>query len=329
MKPSLTRSIRRALRWGRSRFRPRGLVLLYHRVAEIDEGFEDPFLLSVSPRRFEQHLEILHRTANIMPVGELLRAAHQGRLAPRSVALSFDDGYADSLYAAKPLLEANDASATVFVVAGSLGGTFWWDELLDTIARPRSLPARLRLTVRDRIHDWSLDDADRGQRDRLLRQIYRLLRELDAAERRAVLDRLASWCPEKPAIPNHRRPLTSKELGELAAGGLIDIGAHGMTHRPLSGLSDTEQYDEIARSKAVLEEALGTTVTSFSYPYGLEEDFTATTAALVERSGFELACTNVCDAVDRQTDPYRLPRFWVRDWEADRFRRLVGRWLGH
>ena len=329
MKPSLARSLRRALRWGRSRFRPRGLVLLYHRVAEVDEGFEDPFLLSVSPRRFEQHLDLLRRTANIMPLGELLRAAHDGRLAPRSVALSFDDGYADSLYAAKPLLEAYDAPATVFVVAGSLGGSFWWDELLDTIARPRNLPDRLRLTVRDRHYDWRLDDDARGQRDSLLRQIYRLLRELDTVERRAVLDRLAMWCPDKPAIPNHRRPLTSEELVELAAGGLIETGAHGMTHRPLSVLGDTEQHAEIARSKTTLEEALCTTVTRFSYPYGLEEDFTATSAALVERSGFELACTNVCGVVDRETDPYRLPRFWVRDWEADRFRRLVGRWLGH
>ena len=51
--------------------------------------------------------------------------------------------------------------------------------------------------------------------------------------------------------------------------------------------------------------------------------------ALVERSGFARACTNICDVVDRATDPYRLPRYWVRDWDGDRFQRLVSRWLGH
>ncbi|MGB3564446.1 MAG: polysaccharide deacetylase family protein [Thermoanaerobaculia bacterium] len=302
--------------------------MLYHRVAEVHEESDDPFLLSVSPRRFEEHLEILRRTANIMPLGELLTAAREGRLAPRSVALSFDDGYADSLYAAKPLLEAYDAPATVFVVAGCLGGTFWWDELLDAIVRPPSLPDRLQLTIRDQDYEWRLGGSNRWRRDRLFRQLYRLLRELDADERRAVLQRLASWCEGRPAAPNHRRPLTDEELVELAAGGLIEAGAHGMTHRPLSGLSETEQHHEIAHSKTALEEALGMPVTSFSYPYGLEEDFTAKSVALVERSGFDRACTNVCDVVDHATDPYRLPRFWVRNWDGDRFQRLVSRWLG-
>lgn len=329
MKAPSARSIRQALRWGRSRFHPRGLVLLYHRVAEVHEESEDPFLLSVSPPRFEQHLEILRRTANIMPLGEILTAAREGRLPPRSVALSFDDGYADSLHMAKPLLEAYDAPATVFVVAGCLGGVFWWDELLDAIVRPPSLPGRLQLTVRDQDYEWQLAGADRSQRDRLLRQLHRLLRELDANERRAVLDRLVSWSEGGPAAPNHRRPLTHQELVELAAGGLIETGAHGMTHRPLSGLTETEQLFEIAHSKSALEEALGSPVTSFSYPYGLAEDFTAKSVALVERSGFARACTNICDVVDRATDPYRLPRYWVRNWDGDRFQRLVSRWLGH
>jgi len=298
-------------------------------VAEVREEFEDPFLLSVSPRRFEQHLEFLRRTANIMPLGELLTAARAGKLPRRSVALSFDDGYADNLYSAKPLLEAYDAPATVFVVAGCLGGTFWWDELVDTIVRPPSLPGRLEITIRDQDYEWRLPDIDRSRRGRLLRELYRLLRDLKAEERGAVLDRLVSWCEGRPAIPNYRRPLTNEELVELAAGGLIETGAHGMTHRPLSGLSETEQLCEIAHSKTALEEALGSPVTSFSYPYGLAEDFTAKSVALVKRSGFARACTNICDVVDRATDPYRLPRYWVRDWDGDRFQRLVSRWLGH
>jgi peptidoglycan/xylan/chitin deacetylase (PgdA/CDA1 family) len=57
-----------------------------------------------------------------------------------AVAITFDDGYADLLANAKPLLERADVPATAFVVAGGLGRPFWWDELaalLGTVAARR------------------------------------------------------------------------------------------------------------------------------------------------------------------------------------------------
>ncbi|HEY3481575.1 MAG TPA: polysaccharide deacetylase family protein, partial [Streptomyces sp.] len=60
-------------------------------------------------------------------VGELLRARAAGASA-RLVGLTFDDGYADFLDLAVPLLRWYGHTATVFVLPGRLGGSNDWDQ---------------------------------------------------------------------------------------------------------------------------------------------------------------------------------------------------------
>ena len=95
----------------RNAFFPGALILLYHRVGEPEL---DPQLLSVSRRNFEEHLQVLGKfhTASL---NSLLSSARTRR---SWVAVTFDDGYADNLWNAKPLLEKYAVPATVFVSVG-------------------------------------------------------------------------------------------------------------------------------------------------------------------------------------------------------------------
>jgi peptidoglycan/xylan/chitin deacetylase (PgdA/CDA1 family) len=61
--------------------------------------------------------------------------------------------------------------------------------------------------------------------------------------------------------------LSAEELRELAAGG-VEIGSHTVSHRNLARAGSGEVLEELAVSKARLEEVLGAPVTSFAYPYG-------------------------------------------------------------
>ena len=98
------------------------LILMYHRVAS---AATDPLELCVAPERFAEHLELLESLGRIVPLRDFARAKGNGL----TVAITFDDGYADNVLAAAPLLEQHDAPATVFVVAGAVGSprAFWWD----------------------------------------------------------------------------------------------------------------------------------------------------------------------------------------------------------
>src|SRR5215203_1242979 len=112
----------------RNRFTPEALVLLYHRVTRLET---DPQWLSVPPERFDEQVEMLVRNWHVLSLPRLLGTLHEGTLPKRSVVITFDDGYADNLFEAKPILERHGLPATVFVASGFVGRReeFFWDEL--------------------------------------------------------------------------------------------------------------------------------------------------------------------------------------------------------
>jgi peptidoglycan/xylan/chitin deacetylase (PgdA/CDA1 family) len=97
-------------------------VLMYH---SVEPYRTDPYQVTVRPERFERQLRWLHRRGlRGVSMRELLAA----RSARGLVGLTFDDGYADFVTHVMPALARYGCTATVFVVAGALGGTNTWDE---------------------------------------------------------------------------------------------------------------------------------------------------------------------------------------------------------
>lgn len=101
-------------------------VLMYHSTSPATGP--DPHRVRVSPDRLDRHLRLLRRLG-LRGVGlaELLAAQDAGG-ADGLVGLTFDDGYADFLEHAVPVLRRHGATATLYVVAGLLGGTNEWDD---------------------------------------------------------------------------------------------------------------------------------------------------------------------------------------------------------
>jgi peptidoglycan/xylan/chitin deacetylase (PgdA/CDA1 family) len=100
-------------------------TLMYHSVADASA---DPYRITVSPGRFAAHMRLLHRAGlRGVSMGELLGAARQGAATGRMVGLTFDDGYADFTTEVLPILARYRFTATLFVVAGKLGGHNDWD----------------------------------------------------------------------------------------------------------------------------------------------------------------------------------------------------------
>ncbi len=110
--------VRRSALWLRNRLAPGTLILRYHRVTDLPC---DPYEQAVTPSHFAEHLEVLRKECCPLPLQDLLQAVQQGRVPRRAVAVTLDDGYADNLHNAKPLLERYAIPATVFVATGNLG----------------------------------------------------------------------------------------------------------------------------------------------------------------------------------------------------------------
>src|SRR5215216_7794219 len=150
--------LRRALQRIKRRVSDRALILMYHRVAE--PGC-DPWELAVTPEHFRQHLEVLRKYDRMMRNDQLAASLERGKLPNRAVVVTFDDGYADNLLSAKPLLEKYDVPATVFIATGYVGNEreFWWDELERVCLQPGKLPGMLRLNVNGKAYEWNLHAA--------------------------------------------------------------------------------------------------------------------------------------------------------------------------
>lgn len=284
-----------AARWIRSRAGPRALVLGYHRVADVED---DPLGLVTPPSVFESQLQAIRRHGCPCRLLDLAEAAASGRPPPRGVAVTFDDGYADLLSVAKPLLDRYEIPATVFVVSGYLGREFWWDTLV-------------------RICRWDGDSEDSA--------LYSRLERLSDEERQEALSRIAASrsAEARPAVA--ARALTVGELPHLTADGLIEVGAHSGTHPRLSLLPRQIQQEEVAGCKHSLEEWVGREVDAFAYPHG---DHSEVTVGVVREAGYRCACSSVPDLCRAGTDPFTLPRFWPRPEDGSRFSRWLRWWLG-
>jgi peptidoglycan/xylan/chitin deacetylase (PgdA/CDA1 family) len=319
----------------------RAFVLLYHRINEVGS---DPWSLNVTPDHFAEHLEVLRRRYHPLRLQELAGGLARDELPERSVVITFDDGYADNLHYARPVLERYDFPALVFVISGRVGHKreFWWDDLDRLLLQPGQLPESLTLQVNGQPFRWKLAEASEynqadarrhsrwrageeppTSRHALYHSLWKILKPLPGGKRQTVLEALGRWAGLESSCRSTHRTLTPDEVLALAQGGLVEIGAHTVNHPSLSTLPIESQRDEIQRSKAQLEEILGQPVLSFSYPHGGERDYTSETVALVRDAGYVCACNTFSEAVRRRADQFQLPRVQVRDWDGDEF----ARWL--
>jgi peptidoglycan/xylan/chitin deacetylase (PgdA/CDA1 family) len=96
---------------------PYAAVLLFHRVS--DEIPEDE--LTVSTARFESMCRRLQDRFRVVSLAEVFRIAQAGEVPPRgTVAITFDDGYRDNLFAARTLARLG-LPACFFVTAAYMG----------------------------------------------------------------------------------------------------------------------------------------------------------------------------------------------------------------
>ena len=275
-----------------SRLRPRACVLVYHRVAAVEV---DPYGQAVHPQRFAQHLKALRRRYRVVALGELVRGLHDRDYPDGAVAITFDDGYADTLEEGYPAAAALEVPIHVFVTAGPVAAgeaAFWWDELATL--------------------------APHGERGYGV--LHDELRRLDPAGREARLEALRDGGRRQADAAG--RPLTAAELAELATLPLTDIGAHTVTHPALAMRPLAEQREELGGARTLLAELTGVTVDLLSYPFGKPVDVSSVTRRLAAEVGFEAAFTTVPRALVPTTDPYALPRLAVHDWPPEQ---LLGR----
>jgi peptidoglycan/xylan/chitin deacetylase (PgdA/CDA1 family) len=290
------------------------VVLIYHRVTDVQN---DPQMLAVSPAHFEDQLVYLKQNYKILSLDELILCLHKKKIPSKSIVITFDDGYADNLYLASPILSKHNLPATIFITSGMIESKreFWWDSLeniflADIFANDREL----QMEVAGSTYRWNIKNT--SDAETVYDAVHTLLKTLPRIYRDEKILELYQWAGKEISQRATNATLLKAELKELAGIDFIEIGAHTINHPRLSNEDFKVQASEIANSKIQIEECIGKKVFSFSYPYGNMDDFNKNSVELVKKAGYRCGISNIQGKVDRDTNIFEIPRRLVRDWNA-------------
>ncbi len=282
-------------------------ILRYHAVCNPDAGYADPGI-SVTPAAFERQMAYLAAHYEVLSLPEAVAALKRGLSLPQNaVAVTFDDGYADNLAAAR-VLQRFGLSATFYITAGCLAGEqpFWPSEIRVLI--PAVKAPVLELTAGETCVRIPLGND--VERKAAIRTVSKLFKAHTIPVRESLREQLRRAAGDVP-IPQCM--LRWEDVAEMSRLGMT-IGSHTVTHPNLPNAGRDDARREIRDSKARLEAALGIPVTMFSYPNGGAERYmTPEVAGLVREAGFEAATTSRNAFAGPGSDLFALERVQVSE----------------
>lgn len=284
-------------------------VLIYHRAL----AQPDPLLPGEPDARvFGWQMEAVARHFRVLPLGEAIERLGAGKLPLRSVAITFDDGYADNYTVALPILRKLGLCATFFVTTGYTdGGRMWNDSVIEALRAAETGTLDLRA-----LELGVLPIADVPSRQRAIDTVIAAWKYRAPAERDALADRLVAMVG-KPVRGGLM--MTSEQVAMSSRAGM-EIGAHTVTHALLVNLDAAAARCEIEESRAKLRSVTGAEVRVFAYPNGKPgKDYTRRDAQLACDLGFTGAVTTAWGSAAPRSDPFQVPRFTPWDRTPTRF----------
>jgi peptidoglycan/xylan/chitin deacetylase (PgdA/CDA1 family) len=266
-----------------------GVIFMLHRVRRAPEpgAFAPNAALEVTPEFLDGALTLVKRRGleivDLDEARERLRSGSRDRFA----VFTFDDGYADNLDLALPVFEAHRAPFTVYVTTGVMDGTadIWWLILEEAIGHSAAIRTRIGG------QDFSLPAATPGEKQAAWDAIYWPLRDVTIAERQDAVAKLAQDSGVRVSDIFAAVSPGWERIKKAASNPYFRIGAHTLTHPPLSALSDGEARDEITQSKSRIEAEIGLPVLHFAYPFGDHGSAGPRDFRLACEAGFETAVT--------------------------------------
>ncbi|WP_298824565.1 polysaccharide deacetylase family protein [uncultured Piscinibacter sp.] len=279
-------------------------ILIFHRVLRSRDAL---FPEVPDAQSFAEQMSWVKRWFRVMPLEAAAEALFRGNLESRAIAITFDDGYADNLEVAAPILRSLGLPATVFVSTAYLDGAVMWNDRVIEALRACRLP-ELRLDAAGLGRHALASDSDRRA---AIDQLLERIKHRTSQERTHAVDVIveaAGVDPPAPLMMNRQQLRSLRDCG-------IAIGAHTVSHPILTKIPGAEALREMRESKLTLEEILGQPVRAFAYPNGVPgQDYGAEHVQMAKECGFGCAVSTAWGAASMRSDRFQLPRFtpWDR-----------------
>jgi peptidoglycan/xylan/chitin deacetylase (PgdA/CDA1 family) len=298
--------------------RHKGLILTYHGVlSKSDDLYTSRNCVDAS--MFDRQMEFIARHYKVVPLSTFVEwLSLDKKLPPFTAAITFDDGFRNNLTVALPILKKYHLSATVFLATSFVGSDEMglWSERVDWLI-DRARIASVRIVANGTEKSYLLHT--KAEREVASDQIRGYLKTLPPKERECVVAQLAQQIDaqsqavqtgsEGSVVDAQERYafLNWEEVKAMARAG-ITFGSHTHTHPILTPLSEQEVNFEVARSRRLIGEQLGTECRFFSYPNGTQVDFGSREEKLLKKVGYHAAVTQIDGFNDANSDLMALRR---------------------
>lgn len=291
--------------------RDRITVLAYHRV--IDGGPEfgfDEGLRSATPDDFARQMEWVASRFTVVSLDEFREIVSGMRRCPRNpLLITFDDGYADNVEHALPVLVRLGLPAVVFVATDAIDqrGIHWWDALSSFIHR--APPGEVEIPL---LGVRSL--ATQRDRAGVIRDLRVAMKRVDGQRRHDAVRSLAA-AVGLTKEGSYDVMMTWDQARKLVRAG-VECQPHTAGHPLLPQLDAAQMEHEIAASMTRLRDELGTVSTAFAYPNG---DYDERVVEVVRGLGLDVAFTMRPGPASLQrvrSRPLEIPRVAIECTDA-------------
>lgn len=284
-------------------------ILIFHRVLPQHDPLnpDEP-----DAAGFEARMRWMRDWFNVLPLAEAAERLRSGSLPARALAITFDDGYADNVEVAAPILQRLGLTATFFITTGYLdGGCMWNDRVIEAL---RGCPHDALDLAAIGLGRHAL--ADTTQRRAAVVAVLGAIKRLEPARRQAAVEAIVAACGGAPSPALMMAAAQVRQLRTLG----MDVGGHTVTHPILTRLPAAAAREEIAQGRARLEQILAEPVTLFAYPNGVPgQDYAVEHVRMARECGFKAAVSTAWGAASAASDPHQLPRFTPWDRRRTRF----------
>ena len=283
------------------------LILCYHGIAMGDEhdSHQHMFLPAAT---FERRLGTLKNAgANVLPLGEAVRRLRSGDLPPRSVCITFDDGWSDFYVQAYPALRRFGFPATVYLT------TYYcfYNRPIFFFALRHMLWSKRGQVVEGHGISFLAEPMDlrsEQSRELILARILEHMKVHDFSGKQkddfnAELAAAIGFDYSELTRQRLFHLMNPEEVAAIAAGG-IDVQLH--THRHRTPLSRASFVQEIEENRRYIAELTGHNhIEHFCYPSGANQP---NFLPWLAEAGVESATTCDQDYASRESNPLLLPR---------------------
>jgi peptidoglycan/xylan/chitin deacetylase (PgdA/CDA1 family) len=253
-------------------------ILIYHGICLKDHLKYNTLFISLPS--FERQIKLYKKYACLISLDDY----YSGNYDPSrfNICLTFDDGYANNLKYALPLLEKYRIPATFFITGvAETGQDILWNDVLSLayVHGP------------DKIQIFGIEYG-KGKDGKYVnssgQSLYTVLRNKGWSDKEKMIAQLDKW--KEFADKDFWLQLKPDEIKKLSASEFTSVGCHGYYHNDLAKISIGEAKSEMTRSRSYLEKISGKTIKAIAFPYG---SYNPDVIRAAKEAGFEqLLATN-------------------------------------